>query len=173
MQLNKRDKTALIAGSVAVLFFLVIQFAVLPFLSERKRLQKGITSRQTGLLEMKQLRQRYDELHNRAGEVTETLKMRAPGFSLFSFLEKMATEVQIKDRIAYMKPSEQTDKGEYRESLVEMKLQAVSLQQLVDFLEKIESPENVVTLRRLSIQENKKEEASLDAIMQVFTIKQS
>lgn len=171
MQLGRRDKTALIAGSIAVLLFLLIQFVVLPFFEQRKRLHQGIVRREAGLREMEQLRQQYRELRHRADEVAAMLAGRSPDFSLFSFLEKMAAETAIKDRIAYMKPSEQTEKGQYRESLVEMKLQAVSLQQLVDFLEKIESPDNLVTIRRLSIQENKKEEAALDATMQVFTVK--
>ncbi|GBE11851.1 hypothetical protein BMS3Abin13_00127 [bacterium BMS3Abin13] len=52
-----------------------------------------------------------------------------------------------------------------------MKLQAVSLQQLVDFLRLVESPENVVAIKRIAIQQNTKEESTLDVIMQVVSLK--
>ncbi|HDK43754.1 MAG TPA: hypothetical protein ENG91_04290 [Desulfobacteraceae bacterium] len=55
--------------------------------------------------------------------------------------------------------------------LVEMKLQAVSLQQLVDFLRLVESPEKVVAIKRIAIQQNTKEESTLDVIMQVVSLK--
>jgi general secretion pathway protein M len=63
--------------------------------------------------------------------------------------------------------------GGLRQIMVEMKLKAVTLKQLVAFLELIESPENIVELKRISIQENKKEAATLDVIMQVITLVQS
>ena len=69
-----------------------------------------------------------------------------------------------------MKPSETADEGPFKEVLVEMKLQAISLKQLVDFLNFVESPKNVVALKRISIQENKKEEATLDVILQVVSL---
>ena len=53
--------------------------------------------------------------------------------------------------------------------MVEMKLEALTLQQLVGYLYLIESPSNLVSIKRLSVNENKKEEGYLDAIVQVLT----
>jgi general secretion pathway protein M len=50
-----------------------------------------------------------------------------------------------------------------------MKLQEIGLKQLVDFLQRIESPENVVSIKRISVQESGKQENSLDVIMQIVT----
>ncbi len=57
--------------------------------------------------------------------------------------------------------------------MVEMKLKAVNLKQLVALLERIESPQNIVVLKRISIQENKKETGTLDVIMQVISLIQA
>jgi general secretion pathway protein M len=54
--------------------------------------------------------------------------------------------------------------------MVEMKLKAINLKQLVSFLEQVESPGNLVELKRISIQENKKQEGTLDVIMQVISL---
>ncbi len=68
-----------------------------------------------------------------------------------------------------MKPSVSAGPGPYKESLVEMKLEAITLKQLIDYLYRIESPDDVVSIKRASISENKRESAYLDAILQVLT----
>ena len=69
-----------------------------------------------------------------------------------------------------MKPSDASGEGELQQVMVEMKLKAITLRQLVAFLERIESPVNIVELKRISIQKNKKEEDTLDVIMQVVSL---
>ncbi len=71
--------------------------------------------------------------------------------------------------ISYMKPSTVEGDEDLQESIVEMKLQQISLKQLVDFLKLIESPEKVVSVKRISIQESGKEKGLLEVIMQIVT----
>ncbi len=51
-----------------------------------------------------------------------------------------------------MKPSDPAGEGGLQQVMVEMKLKTVPLDRLVDFLERIESPVNIVALKRISIQ---------------------
>jgi general secretion pathway protein M len=50
-----------------------------------------------------------------------------------------------------------------------MRLDAITLQQLVGYLYRVESPDKLVILKRISIQENKRQAGYLDAILQVMT----
>ena len=75
----------------------------------------------------------------------------------------------MKSNIKYMKPSASTGKGPFKESLVEMKLERITLKQMVDYLKLIESPDDIVSIKRISVQTNKKETQYLDAILQVLT----
>ncbi len=170
MNISSRDRMMLTVGGVSVLLFLVLQFAIFPLMDKRDRLRQGIAAREKALVEMKELQVQYQQLHSKANILLDQLVGRQSGFSLFSFLEQMAARSEVKKNISYMKPSETADDGPFKEVLVEMKLQAVSLKQLVDFLELVESPENVVALKRVSIQENKKEAATLDVILQVVSL---
>jgi len=172
MALSKRDRFALIIGSSLLLVFIVAQFMVFPLIDKRKRLRKTISSRQHAVQEMREMQLQYGQLDEQSNGLEQQLSQRSPSFSLFSFLEKMATQSKIKDHITYMKPSTVTGDGTLRQVMVEMKLQTIGLQQLVTFLKRIESPENVVTLKRISIQENKKTKGTLDVIMQVISIDQ-
>jgi hypothetical protein len=51
-----------------------------------------------------------------------------------------------------------------------MKLEAVSLQQLTGYLYRIESTENAVSIKRISVKQNQRKAGSLDAILQVLTV---
>ena len=50
-----------------------------------------------------------------------------------------------------------------------MKLESITLDQLTRYLYRIESPGDLVNIRRITISANKKEAGYLDAILQVFT----
>ena len=50
-----------------------------------------------------------------------------------------------------------------------MKMQETTLEGLVRFLKMVESTENVVSLRRISIQESSKADGYLDVTMQIVT----
>ncbi|HEB70452.1 MAG TPA: hypothetical protein ENI88_12670 [Desulfobulbus sp.] len=172
MALSKRDTTALTIGAGLLLLFIMVQFVVFPLVDKRKRLRKTIASRRIAVQEMRDMQTQYGQLNRQSHGLEKQLAQRAPDFSLFSFLEKMATESKIKDHITYMKPSTVTGEGNLRQVMVEMKLQVIGLQQLVTFLKRIESPQNVVTIKRISIQENRKIKGTLDVIMQVISIDQ-
>ena len=170
MALSTRDKTALTIGGLVLMVFLLVQFVFSPLLDKRKRLEKTVALREQHLAEMRTMQERSSRLHAQSSGLTQQLAGREKGFSLFSFLEQMASRAGVKEYIAYMKPSTMTGEGPLKQVMVEIKLQALGLAQLVRFLELIESPENVVEIKRISIQENSKSKGTLDVILQVISI---
>jgi general secretion pathway protein M len=169
MKLAKREKYLVSLAAIAIALFLIFQFLIFPFFEERKRIQRGIRAREDGLKEMVRLGAEY-QIHKKGFQgIKQILARREKGFTLFSFLEKAAGESELKGHIKYMKPSDSKGTGPYKESMVEMKLEGITLNQLVGYLYRIESPENIVSIKRISIQENKKESGYLDTILQVLT----
>lgn len=67
-----------------------------------------------------------------------------------------------------MKPST-VDGDELNEAMVEMKLQQITLAALVEFIRLVESEENVVFIRRFSIQESGETQGYFDSILQIVT----
>ena len=157
---------SLIAGIAALLFFSLV-FS--PLLESRKRLQKSLVKKQVELQEIRTLRKEYQSLQHQSGDTLQRLEQRPANFTLFSFIEQQATLANIKDKIGYIKPGNVESDGPLRESRVDMKLQQISLKNLVDFLKGVESPENVVYTSRISIQEHGKGEGYLNAVIQIVT----
>ena len=169
MKLARREKYFV---SVAVFFiaaFLLLQFLVFPSFEARERVQRGVEVKEDALREIIRLSSEYQGYRRGSQDIRQTLSRRKGGFTLFSFLEKAAGDAGVKTYIKYMKPSTSTGPGSYAESLVEMKLEAIALSQLVDYLYKIEKPENLVKIKRISIKETKGKSGYLDTILQVMT----
>ena len=170
MALSKKDRRALAVGVSVLVLFVLVQFVLFPLLDKRKRLARGIAAREKGLVEMQGMQTSFHAFSTQTNTLEQRLSSRAADFGLFSFLEKKAAQAKVKETIAYMKPTDAAGEGVLQQNMVEMKLKAINLKQLVTFLELVESPDNLVELKRISIQENKKQEGTLDVIMQVISL---
>ncbi|MDJ0623111.1 MAG: type II secretion system protein GspM [Desulfocapsaceae bacterium] len=169
-RLEPRERLIVTIGGCVFLVFLILQFIVAPYLEATQQLDRSLASRKGDIVELQLLQQEYQQLQVQAGGIREKLEKRSADFSLFTFLDSQATATAIKNYISYMKPST-TEGGETEliESMVEMKIQEIPLEQLVNFLKAIESPENVVSIKRVSLQQSGQQSNALDAILQIIT----
>ena len=154
---------------MSISIFLLFEFLIFPFLDKRERIQRGIKAKEEGLREIVMLGAEYQAIKKSSQVMDRLLTRRKKGFTLFSFVDKSAGDAGVKANIKYMKPSTSTGLSPYKESLVEMKLEAITLQQLIGYLYRIESPVDVVSIKRISIKENKRKSGRIDAILQVLT----
>jgi len=169
VKLARRERHLVILGASVLGFFLVLQLFILPFFEDRERLRRGIGVKEKGLEEILKLREEYRSYKRSNRNLEKFLARRSRNFTLFSYLERAAGETDVKRHIKYMRPSTSKTAGLYREALVEMKLERITLGKLVEYLYRIENPDDVVSVRRISIRENKKEPGYLDVVMQVLT----
>lgn len=169
MKLARREKYLIVLAGCIISVALLVNFVAIPVFEGRGRLQAQTRAREKALAELVQLQAEYLSLQENSQGLQQRLADRPQNFTLFSFLEKAAGDASVKEHIKYMKPSVSSAEGPFKESLVEMKLEKINLQQLVDYLGRIESPENLVVIKRLSLQGDKKDAGYLDAVLQVLT----
>ncbi|MDD3993519.1 MAG: type II secretion system protein GspM [Desulfobacteraceae bacterium] len=170
LQLNRRERIGLAAAVLILLTVGMIELVISPLADRIRRLDRTLAAETDALAEMQRLKARYDRLRSEAASQKERMGRRQAGFTLFSFLDSAAGEAQLKDRIAYMKPSTDPVKDTpYRLSRVEMKIQDVSLPELVAFLHRVETAPEAMTVKRLSITQTGKEEKWIEAVLQVET----
>ena len=167
--MDGREKRVLLGGIIFVLCFFVLQLVIIPLLDVRTNLETSIEKKSRELEEIKQLKGEYRRLKVQEGGIQAMIAERSPGFTLFTFLDKQVTKAQVKKQIKYMKPSTLEGNDNLGESMVEMKLQRTTLKDLVSFLLLVESEENVVSIRRISIQESGNKQGYLDVILQIRT----
>ncbi len=170
LQISKREKIAIWIGAGVVGLFLLLQVIVNPFLDSRRRLFRQIDVQTETLEQMRSLRMEYASIQQKADEVKASAAERKSGFTLFSFLDTLAGQTGLKDRIAYMKPSTSTQPDiPYRIATVETKLQAITLKQLLNYIYRIETSRNMVRLTRLSVTKTGNQTGTVDAVLLVET----
>ena len=171
VKLNKREKISVAAAAGAVLVFLLLQFLVFPLFEKNDRLSRLIATRSGELEQIQVLQARYRETADKAEQMQRRLKTRRRGFTLFSFLEALAGRTGVKAHIAYMKPTSTPVKDStYRVSLVEMKLQDVTMAQLLAYLHGIETSHDMIDIRRLSISKGEQNADLINTVFQVETL---
>jgi general secretion pathway protein M len=170
-KMNKRERYAIMLAAGVIGIFLVVTFIVEPFLNKTDQLKKNLQDKAVMLEQMRQLQSEYGTLTQKA-KVSEALfSRRQKGFKLFSFLDQLAGEAGVKDRISYMKPSTKVQKNSpYKISRVEMKLDAITLKQLTTYLYGVETSKNMVDIKRISISKKDKKQGLLTAVLQVETL---
>lgn len=169
MRLQRRERFLVSMAVSAIGIFLFIEFLIFPFQDRREVLIRGIEAKKTALKELSGLRARYVAYKAGAEGIEARIRRRAKGFALFSFLEQAAGRSGVKDHIKYMRPSVMEGSGPFTESMVEMKLDDITLQQLVAYLYVVESPKDVVGIKRMSIKDSERDPGYLNAIIQVVT----
>jgi general secretion pathway protein M len=170
-KLNKRERYAIIAAIGVLGIFLIAQFIIGPFFSRTEQKKNMLQAKAVMVEQMRQMQAEYESLTQKANISKSRYRNRQKGFTLFSFLDRLAGEAGIKDRISYMKPSKKIEKNSpYIISSVEMKLEAITLEQLTNYLYGVETSENMVEINKISISKKDEKEGLLTAILQVETV---
>ncbi len=171
VKLNRREKIGVAAAAGAVVVFLLMQFLIFPLFEKNDRLSQTISTRTRELEQIRELQARYRETAAKSEQMQQRLKTRRRGFTLFSYLEALAGRTGVKSHIAYMKPSSSPIKDNaYRLSLVEMKLQDVTMAQLLAYLHGIETSRDMIDIRRLSISKGEQKSDLINTVFQVETV---
>jgi general secretion pathway protein M len=170
INLQRREKMAVTAAAIALGIFLLLQIVVFPVIDRDDELLQQIKTKTQALQEMQDLQAEYVSLSRYSSGVESGIKKRPGNFTLFSFIDKLAGTSGIKGNIAYMKPSTSNLKNSsYTLSTVEIKLNALTMEQLTAFLYGIEESPNMVWIRRLSISKSDNNQSLLNSVLQVET----
>lgn len=171
IKLNNREKVAVGAAVAGIAVFALFQFLVFPLIDKNDRLTRTLATRQQELAQIRELQAQYRQTTGKATQAQRFLKTRKPGFTLFSFLETLAGQTGIKVHIAYMRPTTTPKKDSpYRHSTVEMKLQGITMAQLLPYLHGIETAREMMAIKRLSITKSEQKAELINTVFQVETL---
>ena len=152
MKLDRTQMTLLFFGGlffVALLFYFV---AISPGLSKQEQLEKSISKRKADLVKITELKKRWENFKRDQGEVEHALRSRGDRFTLLSFLEGITREIGIDKNIQYIKPvTFPPGESVFKPEGIEMSLDNVGMEQVVNFLYKVEHSRNVLFIKRIKI----------------------
>jgi general secretion pathway protein M len=149
----------LAAGGLALVLGLYLWVAV--------PLAEGLDARKRRLVEAGRS---LDEAKRLAGQISALGQVGAAepvpeGFSLFSLVEGVATREGVKGHVEFMRPANRDLGGGRRELAVDLRLTGLAMNQLLAFVQQVESPERGIRIRQCILQPSAK--GGIDADLSV------
>ena len=170
-KLNRREKYIMYGAGCLLGLLIIVHFVITPFIENKNQMQRSLQTKKTELEEMRRLQAEHKALKEKSQHSKISIGKREKGFTLYSFMNQLAGQAGIKDRISYMRPTNTIQKNsKYKLSRVEMKLDAVTLEQLTNYLYGIETSKNMVIVKKISISKKEKNEGLINVILQVETL---
>jgi general secretion pathway protein M len=167
-QLTTSQKRTVTVGLVFAGVVLLAQFVVLPYFEARQRVRSAIVASEKALQEITALGAEYGILKQRWEEIRRASERRTAGFTLLSYLERRAGDAALRTNIRSLTPLMLAPSGAFEETAVEMKLDKLTMKQLTDFLYLVESTEEMIRVRRISVVKMKENPEYLSALIQVL-----
>ena len=166
-KLNARQQKWVAGTAMLVVMVLILEIFIFPFRDARAKLTKSIQTNQRKLNEVIKLDAEFAAQEAAIERVKRGVSARGAGFSLFSYLEKKAEQANVRGRIKQMNSSRGTSSASFEESLIDLKLEKITLKQLTDFLFYVESPADLIRVKKMTISKMKDNPDYLSAQMQI------
>ncbi len=167
IRLGKRQLVMIAAGVVVILA--LGQWLIRPILNRHQQMEMRIQRSERRLQELLDLERNYRQVLAENERVAKNLSERQQGFTLFAFLESLASRDGLKNQIEYMRPSAKPLSDMHQEEQVEMRLNGVTLARLVPYLYHIETAPEQLRINRLTIRPQQKNPSLLEVNMVVVT----
>jgi type II secretory pathway component PulM len=142
----------------ALLFYLIV---ISPALSKQELFAKNIAKRKQDLVKISEIRGKWQSFQKDRADVQQAIKGRG-AFTLLSYLEAVTREIGIDQRIQYIKPVTFPEgEGKLRPEGIEISLDGINMEQLVNFLYRIEHSGKLLHVKRIKMLRASKEKTSL------------
>lgn len=160
----KWSEPVYIRGAVAFLIACAVLYAL--YLSTASK-EKRVEAKKAESASFDKLKHEYAAELAKAAPLRKRLDQTRPGQSAGSIVEEIASGTGIKKNIASFKPLEaRSDKG-YEQSGVEVKVEGVTLNQLMNLVYGMEKHENLLLVREFSMKSRFGNPDLFDARLQV------
>ncbi len=167
--ISSREKT-LAAGVVFLLVvFLVYQFVFVPLLATRQGLRYERTELENQLGNIKVLAERYVSENKNYNELVQSLKNKQ-NVSVLTYLENESQNAGIRDNIEYVRPRGDQKKDDVRLASVEIKIDAIPLQDLLHFLANIEQHRDGLIITYLRLKPFFKDREKIDVFVRITDV---
>jgi general secretion pathway protein M len=170
-QLTGRERRFLLWGGGAALLILVYGGIQLGFgyVERMQELEQLTAKKQEDARALAELAQEFRVKHAAVQQVEAKLERDKGAFSLLAFLEATANSTDLRSRIAHIRPQPASVTEGYRETAVEIKVDNVTLEQVVRLLAAVEDAPHFIKVKNLRLRTRFADKRFLDATLLIST----
>ncbi len=171
ISLTRREKLLALVLAIFAVGCLLFAFAIKPAMARTKTLHRVISEKQEELAELRARSNEYISLRDSLDNVRAKVASQDKGFELLPFTESLIREHGLEKKVATMKQQVLDLSQSHSETIVEVKLEILTLKQLVDFLRKVESSQALLRIKSLYIKKNLTNAEMLDSVVEIHNPK--
>ena len=166
-RLSSRERWVVLGGLI-VLALLFIWYALLsPYFSTMDGLERKISATSRNLEKVSRMSEQILQLRQQLATADRQQSGRKP---LFSLVESLTEQTGVREQLLSMRPQAATTQGELRQQLVEIRLERLSLGQLVKLLHAIEYRSGGVQVKSLRVNPRFESRSELNVNMVLMSL---
>jgi len=169
-KLDKKQRYMVAAAVAVVTLALILELVIFPISEAMAKAKRYVAANEAKLAEMVQLDAEFARHRGQLASLQQVFSARGADFSLFSYLEKRALQARVKGNIKQMSASRGTQTAAFEEALVDLRLEKITIKQLTEFLYLVESPDELVKIKKITINKMKDSPEYLSAQMQIASV---
>lgn len=166
---SQRERIIVSAGGAMVAAVLVFLLIIDPLMATIDKLDRQARRKAKDSQELALVAQEYVIKQARIAKLEQRMPSPPAQFSLLAFMEEATTTAQIRDRIVGMQPQAPIVVQGYQETAVDLRLDGVSLPQLLALLVAIEQAPYDVQVHHLQMKPKYDNPINLDAMLRIVT----
>ena len=149
--LQRREQILVVCAALLVLVAALFTFVIDPILARGANLDRRLAAASRQLAELQALRGDYQRQKQIIDRLDAQLRRQPRNFAIFSHLEQVAGQADIQDKIQSMNTVASPPNAVYTEESVEVRIEGVTLSQLIDYLYRVERSPQVLKIKRLQV----------------------
>ena len=170
MNLSQREKKFMAAGSILFGLIVIFQLFAKPAISKVKTLKRIVPEKRQLLGELRAKSEQFKTISRELEKVRLEMGRQPEERKILSFVERIQKDCGLMHKVVYMKPSTVMVDNIYEIITIEIKLQSITLDQLIQFLLKIESSELTIGIRSLEIKRGIRDSSLLETTVQLVSL---
>ena len=171
IRLTRRETWLAVGLGTFVVVWATYAFGISPALERMETLNRVIPEKQSELEQIRARARKYVALRDGIEGLRDKIASQEPTFELLPFVESLVKESDLTKNLKIMKQQPLQLSTDYRETVVEVTMERLTLPQLLDFLMKLQSSDVMANIKTLQIKKNLKDPGLLDSDLEISNLK--
>lgn len=165
-RLNPRERIIVAIGAVVVCL-VAAWLSLTPYFETMERLDRKINALERNVADAGRMRDQVLSLREQLASVNN----RSPGTRpLFAQVENLTEKTGVREQLLSMRPQPATVQGDYRQQLVEIKLERMTLAQLVKLIHAVEYRSGGIQVKSMRVRPRFEDRSLLDVNMVLMSL---
>jgi general secretion pathway protein M len=169
-RLETRERTAVLVGALFLVALFVWLVLLSPYFTAMQDLDRRIEGLRRNFDQVEAMSQQISQLRQQLAAVES---QRSSGRPLFSQVENLTKQTGVRDQLLSMRPQPESVQGGFRQQLVEVRLERISLSQLVRLLHAAEYQSLGIQVRSLRVRPRFDDRSLLDVNLVLMSVERA